>query len=261
MIYQSCSIDEVIGRVIRNTRVQDTTFIIDMHEWIPEAMDLMRTQQQYFPDYKNVDIKFHKGKLPCGLVYIEAVEWCGLRLSYGNSVKNIKTSQQNGQSTTPTQFTSVPYKAEVPTGNYAYTSTIVAAKNLPEAKDHYYQIELGHILTSFETGTVRIHFVRTPVDSRGLPLIPDHGDYKEALYWYNRAKMIESGFNDKIMSWEQCMERFEKHAAIAVTDIEYPSPDQMQHRVNTLVRFIPPEGYFENFFRITEEESPINRLI
>lgn len=258
MIYQSCSIDEVIGRIIRNTRVQDTTYIIDMHEWIPEAMDLMRTQQQYSPSYEDVHIKFHKGKLPCGLVYIEAVEWCGVRLPYGNSVKNIKTSQQIGQSSTPDVFISVPYKEQLPDGNYIYTSDIIAAQSLPESKDHYYQTELGRILTSFECGTVRIHFVCTPTDSRGLPLIPDHGDYKEALYWYNRAKMIESGFNDKIMRWEQCMERFEKHAAIAVTDIEYPSLDQMQHRVNTGVRFIPPEDYFENFFRITEGEAKID---
>lgn len=261
MIYTSCSIDEVIGRVIRNTRVQDTAFIIDMNEWIPEAMDMMRTQMQYSPAFEDVIIKFHKGRLPCGLIYIEAVEYKGMRIPYGNSVKNIKTSQQLSTLTNePPVFTSVPYKTITANDANAYASDLNAALCLPEASDVYYQTELDHILTSFEEGCVRIHFVKTPTDVRGLPLIPDNGDYKEALYWYTRQKMIEAGFNDRVFKWEHCNAKYEFYAARAITDIEYPSPDQMESRVKTLTRFIAPPNYFGNFFRVQEGEKQFDTI-
>lgn len=254
MLYKSCSIDEVIGRVIRNTRVQDTAFIIDMHEWIPEAMDAMNTEMQYSPDFVDVEIKFHKGKLPCGLVSIDAVEYNGMRLAYGNSVKNIQTGHTPPEPAGISAFISLPAKTKLPDGNYTYTTDFVSVMNLPVCTNAYYQIEMDRILTSFENGCARIHFQKTPTDKSGLPMIPDNQNYKEAIYWYVRGKMIEAGFNDKF-KWETCNAKFEFHAGRAVTEIDYPSPDQMEMRINSLVRFIPPSGYFENFFGVTRSEG------
>lgn len=258
MIYQSCSIDEVIGKVIRHTRVKDTAFIIDMHEWIPECMRLMNTHMQYVPDYKDVEIKFHKGKLPCGLVFIEAVEWCGARLRYGNSVKHPQApdcdtdvEQINGA------FVSIPYKAGTANSTYSFSSDIKSVYKLPACSNQWYQVELGRILTSFEEGWVRIFFRKTPTDARGLPLIPDNENYKQALYWYTRACMIGAGFEDRIFGWDQCNQNYEFYAARAVTEIDFPSPDEMETRLNTQLRLIFPQDYFDNFFSMTSGEGTI----
>lgn len=255
MIYTSCSIEEVIGRIIRNTRVQDTSYIADMHEWIPEAMDLMHTKQQYSPAYEDVTIKFHKGKLPCGMVYIKAVEYCGTRLPYGNSSRDITTGQRPQFNPELPSFISKVTKVETPSGNYIYSSTLEEVKNLPENSYEYYQTELNHILTSFADGMVRIHFEKTPTDSKGLPLIPDNANYKEAIYWYNRAKMVGAGYPDKVFSYQYCNDMFEMHAARAVAEIDYPSLDQMEQRVNVRASLIMPENYFSEFFRVTGPEQ------
>jgi hypothetical protein len=248
MVYQHTSIDPLIGRIIRNTGIQDTAYIIHMDEWIPEAMQAMKTNMQYSPAYFDVNITFHKGKLPCGIVYIDAVEYKGKRLPYGNSVKNLQTGPQQSESTGA--YIPVLEKRLAPDGNYLYTTSLQQATELPSCSNAFYQLEMGCILTSFETGCVRVHGRVTPTDEKGLPLIPDNHDYKEAIYWYVRAKMIESGYNDTVFGWEVCDRKWEKHANRAIQDIDYPSPDMMQHMVNTLVRMVPPDHYYDSFFNI-----------
>lgn len=257
----SSSITEIIGRVIRNTGVSDTGYIANMHEWIPEAMELLRTETQYSPAYEDIKTNFHKGKLPCGLVYILAVEYCGKRLPYGNSVRDVRAGQRPLQYPETDAFISRVEQIPTPSGNYVYFSELEKVLQMPESSTDYYQTELGRILTSFEEGTVRVYFAQTPVDGNGLPLIPDHGDYKEAIYWYCRQKMIESGYPDKIFKWETCVAMFEKHAERAVTSIDYPSPDEMQHRINTLSTLIKPQNYFDEFYRTVVAEQFKSKLL
>lgn len=257
MIYQPCSMDSVIGRVIRNTRVQDTAYIADMVEWIPEAMEMMETRMQTEGAIADVVMKFHKHRLPCGLLYIDAVEHMGRRLPRGNSVKSIRrpnTHEQRSGGIEQT-WTSVPFKYPAPGDqSYLYFSTLQKVERLPQHDAHYYEIELGCILTDFDSGPITIYYRRTMIDDKGLPLIPDNSNYKEALYWYTRAKMIGAGFDDRIVKMEECDRKFEFYAGRAMGEITYPSPDEMEHRVNTFARLIPVENYFENYFRVDHGE-------
>lgn len=255
MLYRSCSIESVIGKVVRDTKVQDASLLGDMVEWIPEALEQLQCQQQLYRDFQDTQITFHRGSLPCGLVHIDAVEYCGQRIGRGNGVKNIRTGLPIAPQTTPTLFVSVPYKEDLPTGNPQYLSTLVPAGSMDVSKV-WYDIEMGTILTSFADGWVRLHFSRTAVDEQGFPLIPDNANFKEAVYYYVRAKMIGTGYNDIAFKEETCMARFEMYGARAIAEITYPSLDEMEHRVNTLVRFIPPANYFENYFRVDSPERP-----
>lgn len=87
MIYKSVSIKDVIGRVLRGTRVQDSSYINDMSEWIPEAMGYMRTKHSLRMLYKDVDIEFFKGRLPCCLQSILAVSYKCKRLRHYNGFR------------------------------------------------------------------------------------------------------------------------------------------------------------------------------
>ena len=88
MIYQYSSVKEVIGNVIRNTRITDTSYIADMPEWIGHAMSAMRTNMELVDKVTTVDVSFHVGTLPCGLVNIEKVHGCG---KYNIEMGYIKT--------------------------------------------------------------------------------------------------------------------------------------------------------------------------
>lgn len=254
MIYSWVNIDNVIGKVIRNTRVSDTSYIGSMDEWIPEAMELLNTQPQHEPAYEDVNIIFHKGKLPCGLAWIDAVEWKGMRIPYGNTVKHVTTGRRDESSSIPPVFVSVPVDLHTNNSSVLHTSTLIDVMALTECTSEWYQTELGRILTSFEKGCVRIHYHRVMLDTNGLPLIPDNGDYKEALYWFVRKKMIESGYQDKVFSWAQCDANFEKHAERAIAAIEYPSPDKVHTTMNNSLHFLIPGSYWDNFFNVENRQ-------
>jgi hypothetical protein len=269
MIFRSTSIQSVIARVIRNTRVQDSSYLIDMMEWIPEAMGKMQTQQQLKRTFQDVEVAFHKGKLPCDLVDLLAVEYKGQRLRTGNSVKNITTGHniKDGMIQTPDLFTTViatqNQKEFTSEQNHIWGSTLTPAEPLTVNCDvqgsDYYEIEMEYINTSFSDGIVRLHYDALPVDAQGMPLIPDNENYKEAIYWYCRARMIGCGYNDTVFNEKDLMQRFELYATRAISEITYPSPDVMESRINTLVRFIPPANYWENFFRNDSPERLYNK--
>lgn len=267
MIFRSTSVTEVIGRVVRNTRLQDSSFIQDMFEWIPEAMGQLQTRMPLTYEYHDIEVHFHKGKMPCGLYYLIAVEYEGRRLPYSSTAKHYRTGhfiQDKFQDTsTLNTFTAtVATEENEETGNPMW-STIWSQDNPPPPVEnvdqmhttHWYSTELDWVTTSIRDGILRLHYYAQPLDQEGMPLIPDNENYKEALYWYVRAKMIGAGFQDPVYKDDtELMQRFEVYGRRAINEITYPTPDQKEQQVRTQVRLIPPMNYWENFFRVDTNE-------
>lgn len=261
MEYVSSSIKEVIGRVIRNTRLQDASLIADMDEWIPEAMGHMKTKVTLQPRWKCIPIEFHKGKLPCGMRKLLAVTYGGRRMRYynGSTVFGAPTVTGTGGSTLDSSiFTAEFFQQFNPANGEGYFNMQQLTQvNQLQAAQEYYYTELNWINTSFQNGYVILFFNAIPVDEEGFPLIPDNEFYKTAIYWYCRAMMIGAGFVDRVFREDQCMQRFEQAAARAVAQIRYPSVDQVESRMENLSRLILPDNYFENFFGPTGKEQMI----
>lgn len=281
MIYQTDSIQEVIGRVIRNTRVQDTSYILAMDEWIPEAMGLMHTKTVLSNRWEDIDIHFHKGLLPRGTKIVKAVEHNGHRIPQGNSVKTVDAPPEHHQRHpaplgTTNAFEFIPQFYDAPPQTNPQENSIIYTYDLKSLDaeqcnglscDHkaWYDIEPGYILTSFKTGRLRIHYKSIPLDEDGMPLIPDNEDYKQALYFYCRAMMIGAGWEDRVFSydkimapgipWNQGTGHFTNYAARAVSSIRYPSVDQMEFRWNAHERLIKDDQYFNKFFSTPHKEE------
>jgi len=270
MIYQAVSIEEVISKVVRDTRVQDSSYISDMIEWIPEAMSLLQTPQPLSRKYKDVDVVFHKGKLPCGLIVLDAVEYKGQRLNLSSTIKNYLTGHRINDkqpddivnvNTFSSVIKTVPNDTVFTQEDIMWSSDLVPSTSLEVvapcdvSPTDWYAIELGWLTTSFADGKVRLHYRSQPLDENGLPLIPDNQNYKEALYLYVRAKMIGAGYKDPVYQEHILMDRFETIGRRAINEITYPTPDEKEQQVKTQVRFIPPDNYWENFFRVDSHET------
>jgi hypothetical protein len=260
MLYNSTSLDEVIARIIRNTRVQDSSYLLDMVEWIPEAMGQMKTRYETVALYKDITINFHKGKLPCGEIYIDAVQYGCTRLPYSSTVKHYATGHSLSTPDTTEVFTSV---VETKTNtanenNIFWTSTQEAVKNCTINEYDWFAIEMGWITTSFADGVVRLYYRSQPLDDNGFPLIPDNENYKQAIYWYVRAMMIGAGFKDQVYNEADLMRRFETYARRAINEITYPTPEEKEQQLKVQVRLIPPSNYYENFYRVDNHEPIFN---
>ena len=256
MVYQTCSMRSVIARIIRNTRVQDTSFIADMHDWLWEAIGMLKTRYTLQAQVHGLTIDFHKGKLPSGTVVLDAVQYKGRRLSYNNSVRSVNKDFKMLQDSTV--FKSLPDEVLQKDDTIASYKKMVQAINASEpAVGVYYKIDdPGYITTSFADGVVTLYTRRIPCDEDGLPLIPDNENYKQALYWYVRAMMIGAGFQDQVFDDDHCFKQFELiYGPRATGEINYPSPDQMEAHLRSSIRLLPDANYYENFFRIDEAET------
>lgn len=259
MQYSYTSMKEVIGNVIRNTRIQDSSWIVDAHTWIYEAMAQMETEFSLESAYETLQIKFHKQRLPCGLQDIDAVEYLGMRLPENKASRPASKQGSVGVKDTINMFETSINKIEPVTNHVLYNTVLTAVEQKPVSMKDYYYTELGFINTSFAEGEVTIYFKKLPVDEDDMPLIPDSMNYKLALYWYCRAMMIGAGYDDRQFTFEYCMQMFEKtYAPRALAEIRLPSPEQMEHRVNTFQRLIPHAGYYESFFQTDQPERFID---
>ena len=265
MIYKSISIKEMIAKVIRDTRIQDASYIIDMHEWLPEAMAEMRTQYELSNQLQEIIIEFHKGKMPCNLQTLLAVEHNGSRLRYTSKQKpqRTKVNKQYGEYLGGVElFSSLIYPVKAsydpdisisdtpaPSGvdiNYWWSNAVPS--RLSQYDDGTYSTDMNYINTSFRDGKIIIYYLGIPTDDDGFPLIPDEINYKQALYYYTRMKMQEAGFKDSVFKLSDLLMLYEKHASRAIAAIKYPSVDRMESMINTLTRLIPPLHWYENYF-------------
>lgn len=250
MQYKYTSLKEVIGNVVRNTRVQDASFIADIHEWLYEGMDMMQTKYSLGCFSVPLDITFHKAKLPCGLQWIDGVKYNGQRLKEGGNFSH----RMNNNPMEVIGFESRVGKI-TSQGHTLYATDVTALYGLGCGSDRYFT-EMGYMNTSFSSGHVELYYSGIITDEDGFPQIPDNQNYKQALYWYCRAMMIGAGWEDKQFTYEKCFAQWEQlYAPRAIAELLMPGPEQMEHRVDTFTRFIPDQNYYDNFFQSSGREG------
>jgi hypothetical protein len=287
---KSTSVKEIIARIVRNTRLQDSSYLDDMLEWIPEAMGLLQTRYQLKADNKELKVYEHVSeKLPCGLVHIDAVELLEIdgsekvgRLPEGSEIRKPLSADEANKGI----WRSVPIVNEitieeeqtlddgtvVPPGIYReYTSSGNQKVYIPKSGQditkwspqgvefNYYKKELDYIQTSFETGKIKVHYLGQPIDKDGYPLVPDIEEYKTALYWYVRMMMIGTGYKDPMFDYTFCEERWSYFQGRAISKITWPSVDRMERIKNATVRLIPPADYWKEFHANYEQRETIAR--
>jgi hypothetical protein len=264
-------IQEVMARVIRMTRVKDSSYLADMDEWLAEGMGLMQTRFTLVPIEQDITINFHKGKLPRGIEHIEAVALNGRRLKRANGIaaahndhhhhRGSENGTTNGFEFLP-QLYAAPAQENPQENSFIYTQDLTAGRGLPEHGEHWYDEDVaGFITTSLQQGRLRIYARSIPLDEEGLPLIPNNEHYKQALYFYCRGAMIGCGYEDRIFKYDDIMGvpgqkkgHFWFYAEKAIGEIIYPDVNSMEAKMNANLRLIKDEHFFDKFFTTLTEE-------
>lgn len=228
MIYKTTSVKNIISKVRRDLKTDDMEWAGDAIEWIGEVIEDLGTYTALEKVAKDLTICAHKALIPCGVAAIHAVEYDGNRLSFGGD--------QTGYSLVK----------EARTTNLSPT-------------DEYYQVNPNYIITSFQEGTIRLHFSQYPLDEVGLPLIPDQFDYRESCLWYILGRMIMGGYQHPVFSYDYCMQNYEYHAKKARNRAKTPNIDQMETFRRTWVRILPIDMNVGNFFMGSESQEQILR--
>ena len=248
---KTVSIESLIGKILRDTKVSDMSYINDMQEWIPEALDKINIQRLKTYQWCTLNINEY------GFVDISRlnIEWIGAVVYDGMRIlpwKQMKAITYNKETVVNAEFTSIIVRevvelADATTHNF-WKSIVVKNNSISTNSDLGYKIENNRFYFSKPSVAVDIHFQGIATDAKGFPLIYDDGHLLDAIYWYVRHKMICSGYLDPVYGRDDriCYERWETEAGRA-TRIDYPTLDEAEASMRQTQRMVFPTDYFANF--------------
>lgn len=241
----------VVSRIMRNIRGVEAEYKDDIPEWIAEGVRKLKTKYSLEIKHKDLEIQFHLSNLNIPAESILQVEWNGGKLQYNpdgknhqdmlrrNSfIQNLFISQSPIYSTTGDPLTTLD---DYTGGNPFPRDIIVHLNSLPWIEGQWWYLNGNKIQTSMDCACVRVWYMAIPTDEENFPLIPDVENYQEALYWYNRMKLIEAGFEDKVVNHTMANQHFEKYAGRAIADITYPTVEQMEEQIYRHLNLFPHE--------------------
>jgi len=276
MEYLTTSVKQVIAKIIRDLDQKFPSHYLDyMLEWIPDAMgELEYTHQMVTkstPNYGHPDAlvsKQHVVALPCGMVYLRAVEDDrGYRIKRAtdetditNPTTRYHSNVGTGEYDTSrvTQFRVDPFDvttgpgAEPTEGGVPWDGSDVKPSD-DQQLIRYYKLQGGYIQTSEEEMFVKIHYDAFPTDNEGYPLIPDVAEFREALYWFVLWKMIGTGFQHPVIpasmqGLNYTKQQFDQYAAQALNKMKLMDMDRAARlRDSFSLRLVPPYHFYEDF--------------
>jgi hypothetical protein len=264
-----CSAKQVLARVMRNTGGKlPSVYHDDILEWIPEGIDLLMNTASVevastpsCGEPKALEVVNHVVCMPkdsCGLLAIEDEYGCIIPL--GGDVTDLRsTSKRSGNP--PDDARAAVFSVNTEYGN----TTPIFGEDLDltplttGASAAYYKISGNYIQFSFETGFVKIHYLKRPLDKDGYPLIPDNENFKQSLYFYVMRQLLGAGFQHPVFTYEACHNNFELYAGRAINEITYPSLDAAARYNRAVVRLIPPYHFYEDFFQGSEQTQQIRK--
>ncbi len=290
MIFQYTSVDEVMGRVVRDVGNKIPSHYLDsMIEWIHEGIRQLETKYQLITestgnfededgvqDPKAVYTKNHVASLPSAMVELLAVEdqW-GKRVRTASDITDMTNPtalrSRGSDDARPTNFqvdvhdhVGTDPAVDGPASSVPFDGSDLVPNKTPQFQ-WTYKIQGNMIQTSEECMFIKMHYLALPTDENGFVEIPDVEEYKQALTFYLLRQLIGAGFTHPVWNgppgWNQMNAMWEKYAGRALAVIKYPTQDRMETlRSGFAERLIPPRHFYDDFFIGGEQTQDIQMI-
>jgi hypothetical protein len=264
MIYKLTSAKSIIAKVYRDFKPTMPGWEISALEWIGEASEaigqsagLEKKSTANEGCAGEVVIENYRAKLPCDLVNLQAVEYNGRRLPQGTDLTGFGVP--NASRTTEIYSNrNVTMVTDLEAGLSASTARVIDNAIGPEQTiTDYYLINPNYIITSFESGHIKLHYEAYPTDLEGFPMIPDNYYYSTAITWYVISKLFLLGYTNTVVSFQDAEQRWFNYKQLARNKAAFPSIDQMDRFRNMWVRLIPDQTFPNDFFAGGETRESI----
>lgn len=237
MIYNTISIKTVLSKIYRDLKPNTTNWEADAIEWIGEALSFIGTNQSFVTKKTTLKIKDYRTLLPYDFYTLQAVYYNDKQLQYKGNIENNVYIDEAIYIAAKDQI--------LESNNFQVTRYGSRLYNTTNSEEDYYIIVPNYIQTSFETGEIDILYNAWPLDSEGLPEIPDTPYYTTALQWYVLRQMILGGYEhpNKEFSFSFVDAQWKHYCLAAQNDAIYPSEDKIKRFNEMWVSLIPSESY------------------
>jgi len=252
---KTISSKNVIAKVFRDFGVTEAGFVHDAVEWVGEVLERIGTTVMYENRACRYEVKDHKVCIPPSCESIVAIEYNGKRVPLGADQGFMAYRTVGKDSTSETEWLA----DELLPGNHEPTSRTVTIRYPYESdNNHYYNLNPGYIVTSFESGWVVIYYRKFPVDDKGFPMIWDNVYVREACSWYIMSRILLSGYQHPVIDFGTAREESERFIMLA-GNANFPNIERMERFRNMWVRMVPDIDAYSNFFENSEQRGDIFR--
>jgi hypothetical protein len=206
------NINVIADRLKRNPLLEDIPYETII-DYTIEFIKIIGVPASFIEKTELVEIKDYRGILPCDLYSIIQVR-CGDNYFRGSTDSFHMSNNKS---------------------NVGFT----------------YKIQGSCIITSIPKGTIEIAYRAFPLDSEGLPLIPDNGTYPRALQEYITLEYYtilsdQGKIQPQVLQNHQ--QRYAWYVGQAQTDLIRPSIDQMVSITNMRHKLLDSKRDYNNGF-------------
>lgn len=264
MVYNLISSKAIISRIYRDYKPTIPGWEGDAIEWIGDAMEgigqsagLIKKSTGNEGCVDALTIENYRAKLPCDLVNLQAVEYNGRKLPFGSDLTGygLPTSTRSTNIYTTNGNTVITDLSE---GLSESTGRVIDNAIGPEeVVSDYYLINPNYIITSFETGHIKLHYEAYPIDDEGFPMIPNHRYHKEAAEWLVVRNLIRRGYTNPVIDFDKAHNFWCEYKRLAQNRAAFPSIDQVDRFKNMWVRLVPNVVLPSDFFAGGETSESI----
>ena len=255
MNYKTRSCKYIIEKVFRDLKPNDSSWTTDAVEWIGVVLEYISINPILERKAKTFEVTNFRSALPSDLMHINQVEYNGRPLVFGTDTTSYDLP--NAPSTTHAQglgsesIATASFTTNPQSTNPDYNETFYQRKHtrISQNVNDYYVLNPNYIQTSFEEGTIKIHYSAIPVDDCGYPLVPDNVYFSQACFWYILKHMIMGGYQNPIFNYEYADNKWNEYCIKAGNDLMFPSVDKIESMKNQWVRLIPNINFHGDFFK------------
>lgn len=257
-IVRYTSVKKVIAKVIRDTKISDSSYLVDIKDWIPEAMGFMEATESLVPRVCTAPITFFRVSIPKSARLVEAILLNGKRLQEGSAFEGV--GRGNAGTSATTFFKTVvgnrgSFAAEEtgdiadPETLYQDARTFLVQYDTSEYdnRNWYRVVGPGIIEVSAQEGTVDILYYEPEVDKDGYPMVFDNSAYINAIYFYCRMKLTESGWQDPVFKYGDLEQRWEASCVEGMHAISAFTPAKAERLRKMMQHLILPDHWESNF--------------
>lgn len=231
---------QIIAKVFRDFKPDNGSFVADAYEWIGEALEFIGVYSGLEKKSDEVVIENFRGSLPCDLHLISRVEHNGNYLKYGDNVRQHSFHRTGVTNPHASEVVVTAYETD-PQNAQVFKEVSSATLN----KGEFYQLNPGVINTSFESGTVTMHYMSLPIDKDCFPMVPDNQTVKEAITWYIYRQMMMGGYKHPVFNWQLCDAKWEEYCGKGQNDLMFPSPDKVHAWIDVWASMTPSIQHYD----------------
>ncbi len=252
MFYKTVSIKEVIGRIVRNTGLNDSTWIPDIYVWIFEQMETCRVRTVLQPKSEKILVRNHTVTFPCDLVTLDAVTLNSFRLKKSKTLLDVPKieSQVNSQNIFVTTETSTTVtetnKVTTTTSKETEFKYNVSLQTLPYSSTDFYKLVANGIQLSFTDKEIILYYLGYETDSEGIITIPDNEALKKAIYWYVLTMMIGAGYTHPVFKYEYCNQEYTTWTRRAINELRDWTPESCANFEKMWVTMLPVDSVYHS---------------